>query len=249
MIGNGVVGKATRQSLSIGFYYDLLGSNITLEEASKLKYVFLCLPTPTVKGQCQTEEIAKIIKQIRDYGHGNIFIIRSTVWPGFARATMKSLGIDSIVSVPEFLTQATWEQDANNPDIVVIGADNADYREAVENIYKARYQRSVDIITTDSVTAELIKWAINGFYATKIIYANEIYDFAQKVGANYETVKNTMYKRKWIGRNHLDVWVKGKRGAGGKCLSKDLEALAVMSGSTLLKKVVERNEHYRGLHE
>ena len=244
IVGSGMVGKATAKALSIPFYFDILGSNITLEQAAEKRYIFICLPTPTIKGRCDTHELYQIIKQIRDYGKQNIFVIRSTVNPGFCRSLDTSLGIRNVVHVPEFFTEATWEKDVENPDIIVIGAESKDYREAVEGIYKARYQRGVEIILTDSITSELIKWAINGFYATKVVYANEIYDFAQKVGANYETIKDTMYKRKWIGKNHLNIWRGDKRGAGGKCLPKDLEALAEMSQSSLLLKVLERNNHY-----
>jgi UDPglucose 6-dehydrogenase len=242
--GLGMVGKATAKALSIPYYFDLLGSNITLEEAAEKRFIFICLPTPTIKGRCDTHELSEVIKQIKDYGRQNIFVVRSTVNPGFCSNLSTVLGVRNVVHVPEFLTEATWEEDIKTPDIVVIGADSKDYREAVEGVYRARYQRGVEIILTDSITSELLKWAINGFYATKVVYANEIYDFAQKIGANYEVIKDTMYKRKWIGKNHLNIWRGDQRGAGGKCLPKDLEALAEMSQSSLLLKVLERNDLY-----
>jgi UDPglucose 6-dehydrogenase len=250
IIGMGMVGQATDHAFNIGKHFDLKGSNITLEEAATKRYIFICLPTPVVDGKYQTDDIIKIIKQIRDYSLGqNVFIIRSTVYPGFCRHVMDILGISWVVHVPEFLTEATWREDAENPDIIVIGADDLVFREDVEGVFRARYQRSVEIFTTDTVTSELTKMAINGFYTTKVTYANEIYEVARKVDANYETLKNIMYKRKWIGNNHLDVWHNGKRGVSGKCLPKDLEALVCISDSKLLKVVKELNERNLGRKE
>lgn len=250
IIGYGVVGQATDHALDIGKYYDLNGSNITLAEAAAMRYIFICLPTEVKDGKYQTDDIIQIIKQIRDYQMGqNVFILRSTVHPGFCRHVMDILNISWLVHVPEFLTEATALQDAENPELVVIGADNPVFKEDVEGIFRARYPRSVEIITTDTVTSELAKMAINGFYTTKVTYANEIYEVAKKVDANYETIKNIMYQRKWIGKNHLDVWHKDKRGVSGKCLPKDLDALIGVSDSKLLKVVKELNERNLGRKE
>ena len=44
------------------------------------------------------------------------------------------------------------------------------------------------IIFTQTETAELIKYAANSFFATKISFINEISDLCEKVGANVSDV-------------------------------------------------------------
>jgi len=84
-----------------------------------------------------------------------------------------------------------------------------------------------------------------------VIFANEIYEIAQKIGANYETINEALYKAKDIGKNHLSAWYlkegwdKPKRGIHGKCLPKDLDALAEFSQSKLLKLVKQLNEVHK----
>jgi UDPglucose 6-dehydrogenase len=238
--GLGVVGMATRKSLGIDKYFDIKGSNISLEEASNLRYVFICLPTPVRNGRYEMDDITAIIRQMVSYDRQNVFIIRSTVYPGYAAHIMKELKIHSIVSNPEFLTMDTIDQDISKPDLILIGGAQENYINDVLGIWKERYVWA-NIIKTDNTTAELAKLAINSFYATKVVFANQIYDFAEKMGANYQAIKEIMYARKWIGKNHLEVWHKGGRGAGGRCLPKDLEALAEYSQLPLLEFVRRLN--------
>lgn len=240
--GNGMVGKATAKAFAIPHYFSRHERNITLAEAAYKRYHFFCLPTPTINGDCYREDIIALIRQLDSIDHNqNVYIIRSTVTPGTSRYIQSQLGIHSVVSNPEFLTESTAEEDAIHPDIVVIGGDQKNYVDDVVGIYQGHI-KTAKIITTDSITAETVKYAINMFYATKCVFANEIFDICQRIGANYETIKEAMYSRKWIGKNHLDIWHKGGRGAGGKCLKKDLEAFENYSKSKLFETVKKLND-------
>jgi len=139
---------------------------------------------------------------------------------------------------------STWEKDAEWPDIVVIGGEDKKSRDEIVGIYKSRYKGS-EFIITDTITSEVIKYGVNTFYAQKVVFANQLYDFCKVEKANYETVKKALYARKWIGHNHLRIWNKeGKRGAGGGCLAKDLEAFAKFTKLPLLLKAYELNQEY-----
>lgn len=244
VVGYGTVGQATAKVFGIKKHFDIdeSKSNVSLKEVARCRFIFLALPTPTKNGRCDVSKIEGIVRQIADYGCGGILVSRSTVTPGTARNLAEKYRVP-IVANPEFLTESTAEYDAKHPDIIVIGADNLSSKEAVRGLYEARF-KGVDIIETDTITAETIKYAVNTFYATKVIFANEIYDICQRIGANYETIKDAMYKRRWIGKNHLTVQHKGGRGAKGKCLGKDLEAFASFSNSKLLKLVQDINSRF-----
>ena len=73
--------------------------------------------------------------------------------------------------------------------------------------------------------AEMVKYFGNTWFATKVIFANQIYDLCQKLGIDYERIMEASAADKRIGRTHLDVFHKGYRGYGGKCLPKDIKAL------------------------
>jgi len=240
--GWGVVGKATAKAFGITSYFSHHERNITLTEAAFKRYHFFCLPTPTINGDCFRDDIIDLIRQLESIEHNqNVYIIRSTVIPGTSRYIQSQIGTNAVVSNPEFLSEDTAEEDALHPDIVIIGGDHKQYVDDVKGIYEGHI-KTAKIITTDSITAETIKYAVNTFYTTKLIFANEIFDICQRIGANYETIKDAMYSRKWIGKNHLDIWNKGGRGCGGKCLQKDLQAFSNYSKSKLLERVNLINE-------
>ena len=240
VIGYGTIGRTTAQVFGIKKHFSRHDSNITLNEAAHCKFIFLCLPTPTVNGSCDISAIEAVVKQLSEIGCSGVIVNRSTVTPGTVKNLVEKYNV-AIVSNPEFLTEKTAEYDSKHPDIIVIGSDVPAWGEALRGLYESRF-KGVNTFLTDSVTAETVKYAINTFYATKVIFANEIYDLAQRNGANYEKIKEIMYKRKWIGQNHLDVWFNGKRGVHGRCLPKDLEAFANYSNSSLLRQVLTLNE-------
>lgn len=246
IIGYGVVGQATAETFGIEkrFSRNADVSNVTLEEAAKCRFVFICLPTPVdEQGNYFVEDIRKTIRTINEYGNGNIFIIRSTVFPGFARSVQEELGISTVISNPEFLSEDTALEDTKNPPFVVLGGFPSVFIDEVKAFYEARI-KSAPIITTDNTTAETIKLAMNAYFATKVIFANQLYDFCQKMGVNYETTRETLERHPYGPKNHFTVWYKGKRGVNGHCLPKDSKAFAMYSNSELVKLVVALNQQY-----
>ena len=243
IIGMGMVGKATALSFGITKYFSRTDFNITLNEAAKCKFIFLCLPTPTKDGVCDTSLIEQYVSQLSQIGCSGVIVVRSTVTPGTCRNLVEKYNVP-VVSNPEFLTEKTAEYDAKHPDIIVIGSDIPVWGGALKGLYDARF-KGVNTYMTDTVTAETIKYAINCFYALKVVYANQLYDVCQRNGANYEKIKEVMYHRKWIGQNHLQVWFNEKRGLWGKCLPKDLQAFANYSNSRLLQLAVQLNEEVK----
>jgi len=242
--GLGMVGQATRKSLDIPYYYDLKESNITLEEASKKLFIFLCLPTPTDEKGSQAKGIdmaRDYIRQIKEYGGRNIFVVRSTVIPGTCRALQKEFDV-MVASNPETLSEDTWERDATQPAISIIGADDVPTRNALVGLWKK--VPSKHTVVTDTVTAEMLKYAFNMFFITKIVFANQIYDACQVSGAKYDVIKKALVWHRWGSRYHFKVFDKGGRGGGGHCFPKDIKAFAKWSNSPLLKKVEELNNEY-----
>jgi len=241
IVGMGVVGKATALAFGIKKYFDLTGSNLTLKEVADCRYVFICLPTPTVDGKCDTSLIRGVIRQIEGYRQRALYIIRSTVIPSTADAIMDELDMDRVISNPEFLSEDNWEFDARKPQMVIIGARDRIVADELNAYYLARY-KYLEPLVTDNVTAEMIKYAFNTFYSLKVVFANELYDICQRVKANYGVIQGLLTAHPWGSGNHFVVNYKGKRGVNGRCLPKDLEAFVTYSNSRLLKTVKEVND-------
>ena len=244
VIGKGMIGNGLMHSLGITKFFSRSEHNVPYEEIHNFKYIFICLPTPTRDGKQGLDKIRLYVREINDRQKGqekSIIIIHSTILPEMCRRMMKENPGSRIAHVPEFLTEETWEKDSEWPDIVVVGAEDGETREEVAGIFRARF-KGAEFFLTDTVTASTIKYAINCLYALKVIYANQIFDFCKDKQVNYETVKAAMYARAWIGKNHLDIFHKGGRGAGGKCLGKDLDAFANYSNLPLLEYAEKINK-------
>lgn len=232
VIGHGFVGKATMKTFGIKDYITRHEQTIILEEAKKRKFIFICLPTPTVNGKVFTDDITQVI---RDFANPtSIFVMRSTVPVGFADDLRKEYKVN-IVSNPEFLSEDTWEKDAINPKLIVLGG-SGDSLEAVKGLYQGRFKYCKPVVT-NNCTAEMIKYALNTWFATKVVFSNEMFDACQLLKANYETVKASIEAHPWGMQNHNVIFYKGKRGLHGHCLPKDTEAFATQTGSELLKVV------------
>jgi len=231
--GNGVVGRATAKLFGITAFYDILPSlsTVALSDLKSYEYVFICLPTPTIEGKCQVKPISDLIETIEGgwyYTNKDLptYIIRSTVPPGTADTLMRDLNMDRIISNPEFLSQDTWEEDIKNPFAVVVGGRNYKSLGKVRNLYWQTYGNKCRLISTNNVTAELIKYTLNCLFSSKVIFANTIFDIAERMGGDYDAIKATLESCPMAGSSHWDVWYKGRRGVHGRCLPKDLEAFA-----------------------
>ena len=99
--------------------------------------------------------------------------------------------------------------------------------------------------------ASLVKYATNAFLATKVTFFNQLYDLANRCGADYQIIVDTVTNDKRIGEGHTKVGDGGrKRGYGGACLPKDVNALFHFSKKkfSLLRFVDRINNKYRQLY-
>ena len=235
IIGFGFVGKASAKALNIPWHFSLSDSNITLEEVAKKQFIIFCTPTPTNTKYAQegVDIIDGYIKQIKEYGGRNIFIIRSTVLPGTCKHLAEKYDV-MVAHNPELLSEDTWEYDALHPKAIIIGADDVPTRIAVTNLWKN--YKIKNFIVTDTVTSETIKYAYNLFFLTKIIWANQMYDICQINGAKYNTIKEAIYAHPWGTHHHLKPVHKGGRGGGGHCLTPDTK-IFTMGGVSKIKDI------------
>jgi UDPglucose 6-dehydrogenase len=142
----------------------------------------------------------------------------------------------AVVSNPEFLREGSAIEDFMHPDRVVIGTRDPRAAELMMDVYSPLAAADVPFITTDVETAELIKYASNGFLATKISFINEVAEICEACGANVEVVSKGMGLDNRIGPKFLSAGP----GFGGSCFPKDTRAAAQIARDQGLKfRIIE----------
>ncbi len=225
IVGVGMVGGALEKYFEAKenevFLYDKGRDLGSPEEVNKGDIVFICVPTPFIKGQ--GFDLSFVEETCEYLENGKVVVIKSTVVPGTTEKLQAKYPQHKLLFNPEFLTEVTADQDMNYPDRQIVG-----YTKESKNVSgtvmlllpMAPYEKIMS-----STEAELVKYFGNNWFAVKVIFANQFFDLCEKIGADYEDVMEAASADKRIGRSHLKVFHKGYRGYGGKCLPKDIRAL------------------------
>ena len=222
VVGCGVIGESLSSLLEdIGHFvqrYDpakLLGCDITLCDI-----VFICVPT---KADMKFEDVKEAISYVNLENKKGIIAIRSTLMPGMIDEFTKQYKRE-FVYLPEFLRERSALEDEIKPDKVVVGTNNIETFRLFEKLFEPIIANE-KILMMKPVEAELLKVALNSLYTVKVVFGNELYDICQKYGADYYRLFEAFKLDKWINPQHLDPLFDGYRGAGGKCLPKDIKFL------------------------
>ena len=105
--------------------------------------------------------------------------------------------------------------------------------------------------------ASLLKYTVNSFLATKVLFFNEIHDLFERLDTNmsWEDFISVIQLDSRIGKSHMQVpGPDGRYGFGGACFPKDTNALYEFSKShgsdlDLLNKAIEKNNSIRSSYQ
>ena len=218
--------------------------------------VFIAVGTPPLPdGSADLTFIREVATQIgRHLNDFKVVVTKSTVPTGTGRMVEELIREAAreaghpvqdfaVVSNPEFLREGSAIEDFMNPDRVVIGSRDRRAVEVMLDVYAPLKTADVPFVVTDVETAELIKYASNGFLATKISFINEIAALCEALGADVEVVARGMGLDNRIGPKFLQTGP----GFGGSCFPKDTRAVAQIArdqGMTfrIIEAVLEVNE-------
>ncbi len=261
IIGYGYVGKAVEYGFKtknkIVIHDKYLSSSPLKEVVKNSDIIFIAVPTPMTEKyekidlSIVDEVIKNTVSLARHLRREPTIVIKSTVIPGTTRKLGKKYHWTKILFNPEFLTEANYLEDFVNADRIVIGGDNDKVRQELVDLYRASFPSTV-MFETDPVSAEMVKYMANTFLATKVIFANEMYDLCQKLGIKYEEVKKMTVADRRIFDSHLDITT--YRGFGGKCFPKDTVALLGLAQDlgvdlSVLKAAWKKNLKTRKVHD
>ena len=237
IVGHGFVGKATdwgfNRRVSKFIVDPLLDTNIEDLKEFEPEIVFICVPTPmSDDGSQDSSIIENVIKELVLHCPDTIKVVKSTVLPTLLDELHK---FDSkLVYNPEFLREKHANLDFLNSEMIIFGGDR-NISTQVSNAY-LRHSRckTKEHIFTDLKTASFIKYSINTFLASKVIFFNELHSVYEKLQVNdsWESVVNTISKDSRIGDSHMNVpGHDGRKGFGGACFPKDSLALVKFAKS------------------
>lgn len=193
--------------------------------------IFLCVGTPPhpETGAADLKYVYAAAEEVACGLDGfAVIVTKSTVPVGtnrqvFEIATKFAKNKDhvAVASNPEFLREGAAITDFMEPDRVVVGVENQTASKLMRAIYEPIVSENIPFVETAIESAEVIKYAANGFLAVKLSFINEVSDLCEAVGANVSDVAKGIGLDKRIGAPFLHVGP----GWGGSCFPKDSMAL------------------------
>lgn len=226
IVGLGIIGSACKYGFEkVGhnvIVHDIKFNDSKLDNLLCTEICFICVPTPSNSdGSCDISIVKETILNLHKLGYNGIIAIKSTVKPTTTEMLIKLTGLN-ICFVPEFLRERCAISDfIENHDLLAIGTHSKEVFDIVK-ICHGQYPKNIEMLTPTE--AEILKYYSNVYNAVKIIFANEMYEICNRVGANYSNIKDAFVKRGTAKDMYLDV-NENFRGYAGVCLPKDTKAL------------------------
>ena len=256
IVGQGFVGTAVNEGLKQYFKietYDIAKTS-TCESLADLSeksdVVFVCLPTPMKKdGSCHIDIVESTLLGLDVIDECKTIVVKSTIPPGTTEKWNSLFANIQVVFNPEFLTEANSIEDFKNQNRIIIGGPRPATTK-VKRVFAKAFPK-VPIIKTGSTTAEMVKYFLNCFLATKVSFANEMYQICGGLGIDYDKVTEYAIYDERLGKSHLNVpCPDGDFGYGGHCFPKDVNALIKVAQDLsiephMLKATNEKNNKVR----
>ena len=214
IIGCGVIGGALKKWLEDHTDHQVFVSDPYKgynDDLSGCDVFFIQIHVPTeADGSQNLNTFREIISKLPD----KPIFIRTTILPGTSDKLSKELN-RHVYFMPEFLTERTSVDDFRTQPMVFTAVP-----ELLKEIFVGK-----SYIEMTSLEAEISKYTHNVFGALKVTYFNAIYDYCQKLGADFSKVREGCLLSGYINEMHTRVpGPDGKFGYGGKCFPKDADA-------------------------
>lgn len=240
ILGKGMVGGAVLAWFK-GAAWVSKGAG-SFKKVDEKKYIFVCLPTPYSQPK-RGFDLSIIVQTLKKLSGHKVIVIKSTVLPGATRSLAKLFPQHTFLFNPEFLRAKTAKQDFLKPERQIIGYLKEKDRKLASEILKILPKAPFSAICR-AEEAEAAKIIGNCFLASKVVFANQIYDYCQKKKIDYDDTIKLVVEDSRIGRSHWKIFTDGYRGYSGACFLKDMGALVADSQLPLLKLAHRLNSKY-----
>ena len=230
IVGLGFVGNAVAVSYESSFLGVVVvdpgkGYTNSYNDLKDCAGVFVCVPSPQGDdGSCDTSILESVLKELKEINYTGVIISKVTAPPKVYAELQKEY--TNLVHVPEFLTAANAVRDYATGKFCYIGGAVNAYRNEAERLIGLGQRGLVQIIHCSIQEASLVKYTLNCFLATKVIFMNEVAKLAEANDCNWETMKSMLSVDPRIGPTHMQVpGPDGQFGFGGMCFPKDTSAM------------------------
>jgi len=182
--------------------------------------VFICVQTPNnaETNSVDTKFLESAISEVNDVQNKDLVItIKSTIPPYEIDKICEKVGLDieSLTFNPEFLREGTAVRDFFNPDRIVIGGNDKKKVNKLKDLYK---EFKGEIIITDPISSQLIKYLSNTYLPLRLSFVNEATRLVTNSGGNLSDVLKGIGMDSRIGSHYFrpsPAW-------GGSCFPKDV---------------------------
>ena len=231
IIGYGFVGKALEKAIKndveILKIDPVLGTKMSDLEDFDPEICFICVPTPMNEDGSQDITILlDVVDELKKISISPLIVLKSTVLPSYIDSIKKD--IPDLVFNPEFLRERSANEDFINSRLIILGGPESSTTRIAEFYKNQTLCKTKDYQFTDLITASLVKYTINTFLATKVVFFNELNQIFNKSKAkdSWENFIHMIAIDSRIGSSHMQVpGLDGKFGYGGACFPKDSKAL------------------------
>jgi len=209
--------------------------------------VFICVQTPNnlETNSVDTKFLESAITEISKLENKDITItVKSTIPPYEIENVCNNVGYDKnlLTFNPEFLREGSAVHDFFNPDRVVIGGLNQEKIKKLEQLYSSY---DAEIIITDPISSQLIKYLANTYLPMRLSFANEAARLVEYSNANLQDVLNGIGLDTRIGSHYF----RPSPSWGGSCFPKDLVEVNNFYNKNelnlpLISNIIESNDEH-----
>ncbi len=234
IIGHGYVGEAIAQSIIAPFQSMIIdplkGWTNTYQELKKeCTSIFICVPSPRGSdGNCDTSILESVLNNLQ--GYTGTIISKVTAPPTFYETWSEQF--PNLVYIPEFLRAQSHIRDFQTAEWAIVGGTVGAYQRDAIRIIKILQTELKHIELCGIGQAAFVKYSVNSFLATKVVFMNELNQLAEKKGYDWRELSHLIKMDPRIGDSHMRVpSLDGDYGFGGGCFPKDTEALLKYASS------------------
>lgn len=258
VIGCGSVGGAVREVLryahDVAAYDPAKPALGTKRDALRgADVAFVCVPTPRgPEGEHDTSMVREAVAGCERLGPPGLEVaVKSTVPPGLCRELQEAHPLVQVLHVPEFLTHRMAVADFASQRRVLVGSRDGLGGDRTRDAFCDAIP-GVEVVGTTWELAALTKLAVNATGAVLVSWWNELAQVAEGAGVRFDELRALILGDGRIGPCWSAVpGPDGRRGFGGACLPKDLDALVSLARGagvdpTVAEAAGAKNRQVRG---
>ena len=189
-------------------------------EWERIDIVFVCVQTPNniETNSVDTNFLESAIYEINNVSNDDLVItVKSTIPPYEIEKVCEKVGMDSskLTFNPEFLREGTAVEDFFKPDRIILGGTDKEKLKKLKELYSGF---DCEIIITDSISSQLIKYLANTYLPLRLSFVNEATRLIDYSGGNLNDVLKGVGLDNRIGQHYF----RPSPSWGGSCFPKDL---------------------------